>query len=106
LLLLLVEYSSSIETFEELNNIDSLLFSFDIGTQISDDDVDLFLLLSINSLGIVGSANMILSLFSSRLIILDNQSESVCSVVFSSNGKGIFSRINSLLFVAVVVGKI
>jgi len=92
--------------FEELNSMDSLLFSFDNGTQINDDDVDLFSLLSINSFGIVGSANMILSLFSSRLIIVDNQSESVCSVVFSSNGKGIFSRINSLLFVAVVVGKI
>jgi hypothetical protein len=105
LLLLLVEYSSSIETFEELNNRDSLLFSFDNGTQISDDDdVDL---LSIYSFGIIGSANMILSLFSSRLIRLDNQSESVCSVVFSSNGKGIFSKINSLLFVVVVVvGKI
>ncbi len=105
MLLLLVEYSSSIETFEELNNRDSLLFSFDNGTQISDDDdVDL---LSIYSFGIIGSANMILSLFSSRLIRLDNQSESVCSVVFSSNGKGIFSKINSLLFVVVVVvGKI
>jgi hypothetical protein len=91
--------------FEELNNMDSLLlFSFNNGTEISDDD--LFSLLSINSFGIVGSANMILSLFSSRLIIVDNQSESVCSLVFSSNGKGIFSRINSLLFVAVVVGKI
>ncbi len=86
--------------------MDWLLSSFDNGTQISDDDDDVDLL-SIYSFGIIGSANMILSLFSSRLIRLDNQSESVCSVVFSSNGKGIFSRINSLLFVVVVVvGKI